>query len=62
MTGPSPDADLEPIPTEARLRLALENALEGMREMLPYVPDHFREKWSLDLYVVETENALKEFV
>ncbi len=62
MTGPSPDAELDPITTEARLRLALENALEGMREMLPYVPDYFRDKWSLDLYVAETENALKESV
>jgi hypothetical protein len=47
-------------PSPARgLRLALENALEGLQEMLPYVPEYFREKHDLEAYVTRAKSALE---
>lgn len=43
-----------------QLRAALKDALEGLNEMLPYVPAHFREKHDLELYVTRAETALGE--
>jgi len=40
------------------LRDELADALEGLREMAPYVPDYFVEKWDLDDYITNAENAL----
>jgi hypothetical protein len=40
------------------LRDALADALEGLRECLPYVGDYFVDKWGLDEYVVDAEDAL----
>jgi hypothetical protein len=46
--------------TEAeRMRKALENALEGMVEMLPYVPEYFVWKWELQGYIDRAREALK---
>ena len=50
------------VPVEAyrELRNALADALEGMREMLPYVGGYFTEKWSLDDYVDDAVIALAD--
>lgn len=44
----------------AELRNALADALEGLREMKPYVPDYFVWKWELDDYVTDAEAALAQ--
>jgi hypothetical protein len=31
-----------------RLRVALRQAIEEMEDMVPYVPEYFREKWEYD--------------
>lgn len=41
------------------LRAALRDALEGLQEMLPYVPDYFVQKWALDGYVDRAKEALR---
>lgn len=43
----------------ARLCTALEEAVEGMEEMLPYVSDYYRDRWKLDKYVTNAKDALK---
>ncbi len=43
-----------------RLRAVLEDALEGMQDMVPYVPDYFRQKWGHQGYVDRASAALKE--
>lgn len=40
------------------LRDDLADALEGLRDMAPYVPEYFVEKWDLDDYVTNAEAAL----
>lgn len=40
------------------LRAALEDATEGLDEMLPYVPDYFVEKWDLQGYVTRAHAVL----
>jgi predicted nucleic acid-binding Zn-ribbon protein len=42
----------------AALRVALTNALEGMRDMRGYVNDYFAEKWGHDDYIKRAEKAL----
>lgn len=42
------------------IRDALAEALEGLKEMFPYVPDYFQEKWDLDDYIVNATEALAE--
>jgi hypothetical protein len=39
---------------------ALEEALEGMREMIPYVPDYFIAKHDLYMYIVHAEVTLEK--
>ena len=41
------------------LRAALEDADEGMREMFPYVPEYFAEKWGLMDYITRAGEALE---
>ncbi len=41
-----------------RAEAALRNAMEGLEEALPYVPEFFRNKWDLDTYVTRAKNAL----
>lgn len=40
------------------LRNELADALEGLHEMAPYVPDYFVEKWDLDDYIDNAVAAL----
>lgn len=42
------------------LRDALRDALEGLQEMRPYIPDYFVEKWDLDDYIDDAQAALAE--
>jgi hypothetical protein len=44
---------------EALLRAALEDALEGLNEMLPYVPEFFVRKWELAGYAERAKGALE---
>lgn len=41
-----------------RLRKALADALEGMQDMRPYVPEYFAEKWNHDTYIERAKTAL----
>ena len=41
-------------------RKALEDALEGMREMIGYVPDYFVWKWDLQSYIDRAEKVLND--
>ena len=34
-----------------RIRPALQDALEGLEDMLPYIPAYFREKWEHQGYI-----------
>ena len=47
-------------PEQRRLQRGLEDALEGMKEMYPYVPEYFQEKWELKAYIERAERTLKE--
>lgn len=38
---------------------ALQDAYEGLREMFPYVPDYFVDKWGLQGYIDRAEAALR---
>lgn len=40
------------------LRKALEDALEGMEDMFPYVPEFFRWKWDHQGYIDRAKAAL----
>jgi hypothetical protein len=53
-----PRGSAEPGPAR-KLRLALEDALEGLLEMLPYVPEYFRDKHDLEAYVARAKAALE---
>ena len=61
------DGSPYPIPASAvpaaspdeRLREALTDALEGMLDMRPYVPDYFAEKWDHDGYIERARAALE---
>ena len=44
---------------EEILRAALEDALEGLMDMLPYVPDYFVARHALNLYVIRARDALE---
>lgn len=52
------ELDYEDADYLANLRLALEDAVEGMEEMLPYVPEYFRTKWSLDEFLNNGRKAV----
>lgn len=39
-------------------RAALKDALDGMEEMIGYVPEYFREKWEHDAYIERARKAL----
>jgi hypothetical protein len=43
-----------------RARAALADALDGLQDMLPYVPEYFREKWEHQGFVDRAEAALRE--
>ena len=45
-----------------RWRAALKDALEGMEDMLPYVPEFFREKWDHQAYLDRARVALEQEV
>jgi len=40
------------------LRTALQDAIEGLTEILPYVDDYYREKWNHDGYLKRAQTAL----
>lgn len=40
------------------LQTALEDAIEGLKEALPYVEDYFVDKWDLTGYVLRAQMAL----
>lgn len=40
------------------LRKALEEAVEGMEDMIAYVPEYFREKWDHQGYINRAKEAL----
>lgn len=40
-------------------RKDLEDALEGLEEMIGYVPEYFRDKWDLQGYIDRAKEALK---
>jgi hypothetical protein len=42
----------------ARLLAALKDALDGLEDMCPYVPDYFREKWDHQGYIDRAREAL----
>lgn len=44
---------------EEMLRGGLEDALEGLREMLPYVPEFFVRKWDLASYIERAKDTLE---
>jgi aminopeptidase-like protein len=43
---------------EQKLEAALRDALEGMEDMIVYVPSYYREKWNLDCYITSAREAL----
>lgn len=45
-------------PKEEQLAAALADALDGMQEMLPYVPEYFVRKWRLQGYIDRAEQVL----
>jgi hypothetical protein len=45
----------------ARLVAALRDALDGMEDMIGYVPEYFRVKWDHQGYIDRAKAALAEF-
>lgn len=43
-----------------RWRAALKDATEGLEEMLPYVPEYFRDKWDLPAYIARARATLAQ--
>lgn len=43
----------------AVLRVALENAIEGIEDMIVYVPEYFREKWGYDESLARIREAVR---
>lgn len=43
---------------KAYLRRSLEDALEGLLEMRPYVSEYFADKWGHDDYIKRAREAL----
>lgn len=41
-----------------RVRAALEDAIDGMEDMIVYVPDYFSEKWGHDEFLARARTAL----
>jgi len=39
----------------------LEEAIEGMEDMIPYVPDYFRNKWNHDAFITRARAALVSY-
>jgi hypothetical protein len=54
--GPRPTRRL--LATVKALREGLEDALDGMRDMRPYVFEYFAEKWDHDAYIKRAEDLL----
>jgi hypothetical protein len=46
--------------TITELRAALADALEGLEDMFPYVPEYFREKWEHQGYIDRARAALEQ--
>jgi hypothetical protein len=44
-----------------QLAAALKDALDGMEDMIGYVPEYFQEKWSHRDYIDRAKAALAEF-
>lgn len=40
------------------LKMDLMNALEGLHEMFPYVPEYYRDKWNHQQYIDRARTAL----
>ena len=45
---------------EERLLAALKDALDGMEDMIGYVPEYFQEKWDHQGYVERARAAVAE--
>jgi len=46
---------------EVRLIAALKDALDGMEDMIGYVPEYFQWKWSHQDYIDRAKATLTEF-
>lgn len=44
---------------EEALAQALADALDGMQDMIAYVPDYFRQKWEHDAYIARASSVLE---
>lgn len=53
------DADGTMMPETQRLRLALQDALDGMEDMVCYVEPYFQEKWEHQGYIERARAALQ---
>lgn len=42
------------------LHAALKDAVDGMEDMIGYVPEHFQEKWDHQGYIDRAKAALEE--
>lgn len=52
---------MELCPVSEHLIAALKDALDGMEDMFPYVPEFFREKWDHQGYIDRAKAVLAEF-
>lgn len=46
---------------KARLIATLKDALDGMEDMIGYVPDYFQQKWDHPAYIERAKAVLAEF-
>jgi hypothetical protein len=44
----------------SRWRALLDDALQGMEDMIAYVPEYFREKWDHQSYIDRARKALDD--
>jgi hypothetical protein len=56
------DENGDPIPADpvyGALLAALADALDGMEDMIGYVPEYFQEKWDHQAYITRARTALE---
>lgn len=51
--------ELVAVTREEQLIAALEDALEGLQEMIGYVPEYFRDKWGHRDYIERAQTVLE---
>lgn len=68
MSVDTPVVPLADLPAEAQIAMMcgylaseLEEAIEGMEQMLPYVSEYFRNKWNLDSYIMRARAAQRSY-